>query len=219
MISPDVSRGDVREAATEIMRIIERARGSSRDRIQEIVQRIFDTFYTWPLLLPQELVYFFRTSVLLEGIGYRYDEGFNGLQLLKRVIGESRREIHKSTGREPATLAWDLLAEAQSTLGAIRDLLSRAQREELRVRMHPRDVQGQERILHLQARRLLLSIFAAATAVITATLFLAVRSYWLLAAGFLASLVMFLLVFLIPSHLLENPLRHARGIRPEDHYY
>ena len=219
MISPDVSRGDVREAATEIMRIIERARGSSRDRIQEIVQRIFDTFYTWPLLLPQELVYFFRTSVLLEGIGYRYDEGFNGLQLLKRVIGESRREIHRSTGREPSTLAWDLLAEAQSTLGAIRDLLSRAQREELRVRMHPRDVQGQERILHLQARRLLLSIFAAATAVITAVLFLAVRSYWLLAAGFLASLVMFLLVFLIPSHLLENPLRHARGIRPEDHYY
>ena len=219
MISPDISRGEVREAATEIMRIIERARGSSRDRIQEIVQRIFDTFYTWPLLLPQELVYFFRTSVLLEGIGYRYDEGFNGLQLLRRVIGESRREIHRSTGREPTTLARDLLAEAQSTLGAVRDLLSRAQREELRVRMHPRDVQGQERILHLQARRLLLSIFAAATAVITAVLFIAVRSYWLLAAGFLLSLVMFFLVFLIPSHLLENPLRHARGIRPDDHYY
>jgi predicted unusual protein kinase regulating ubiquinone biosynthesis (AarF/ABC1/UbiB family) len=219
MISPDISRGEVREAATEIMRIIERARGSSRDRIQEIVQRIFDTFYTWPLLLPQELVYFFRTSVLLEGIGYRYDEGFNGLQLLRRVIGESRREIYRSTGREPTTLARDLLAEAQSTLGAVRDLLSRAQREELRVRMHPRDVQGQERILHLQARRLLLSIFAAATAVITAVLFIAVRSYWLLAAGFLLSLVMFFLVFLIPSHLLENPLRHARGIRPDDHYY
>jgi hypothetical protein len=25
---------------------------------------------------------------------------------------------------------------------------------------------------------------------------------------------MFVLVFLIPTHLLENPLRHARGIRP-----
>ena len=219
MISPEVSRGEVREAATEIMRIMERARGSSRDRIQEIVQRIFDIFYTWPLLLPQELVYFFRTSVLLEGIGYRYDEEFNGLQLLRRVIAEARGEIHRSTGREPATLARDFLAEAQSTLVSIRDLLSRAQREELRVRMHPRDAQGQERILHLQARRLLLSIFAAATAVITAILFLALRSYWLMAAGFLASLFLFFLVFLIPTHLLENPLRHARGIRPDDRYY
>ena len=24
----------------------------------------------------------------------------------------------------------------------------------------------------------------------------------------------FVLVFLIPTHLLENPLRHARGVRP-----
>jgi hypothetical protein len=40
-----------------------------------------------------------------------------------------------------------------------------------------------------------------------------------LAVGFGASLFMFLLVFLIPTHLLENPLRHARGIRPDDRYY
>ena len=41
----------------------------------------------------------------------------------------------------------------------------------------------------------------------------------LLAVGFIASMFMFLLVFLIPTHLLENPLRHARGIRPDDRYY
>ena len=85
--------------------------------------------------------------------------------------------------------------------------------------MHPRDVQGQERILHLQARRLLLSIFATGTAVITAVMFIALGNYWLLAVGFVASLFMFALVFLIPTHLLENPLRHARGIRPDDRYY
>ncbi len=216
MISPEVSRGEVREAATEIMHIMERARGSSRERIQEIVHAIFDTFYTWPLLLPQELVYFFRTSVLLEGIGYRYDPGFDGLQLLRRVVGELRSDIQKATGREPATLARDLLVEGQSTLSTLRELLVRAQREELRVRMHPRDVQGQERFLHLQARRVLLSIFSTGTAVITAILFIALRSYWLLAVGFGASLLMFVLAFLIPTHLLENPLRHARGIRPDD---
>jgi len=219
MISPEVSRGEIREAAIEIMRIMERARGSSRERIQEIVQQIFDTFYTWPLLLPQELVYFFRTAVLLEGIGYRYDPGFDGLALVRRVIGRFRSDIQKTTGREPVNMARDLLVEAQATLGSVRDILMRAQREELRVRMHPRDIQGQERVIHLQARRVLLSVFATGTALITAILFISMRSYWLLAVGFLASFFLFILVFLIPTHLLENPLRHARGIRPDDRYY
>jgi predicted unusual protein kinase regulating ubiquinone biosynthesis (AarF/ABC1/UbiB family) len=219
MISPEVSRGEIREAAIEILRIMERAKGSNRERIQEIVQQIFDTFYAWPLLLPQELVYFFRTSVLLEGIGFRYDEGFDGLGLVRRVIGHFRSDIQKTTGKEPVSLAKDLLVEAQSTLGSIRDLLVRAQREELRVRVHPRDVQGQERFLHLQARRVLLSIFATGTAVITAILFIGIQNYWFLAGGFVVSFFLFILVFLIPTHLLENPLRHARGIRPDDRYY
>jgi predicted unusual protein kinase regulating ubiquinone biosynthesis (AarF/ABC1/UbiB family) len=219
MISPEVSRGEIREAATEILRIMERARGTSRERIQEIVQKIFDIFYTWPLLLPQELVYFFRTAVLLEGIGYRYDQGFHGLGLVRRVISSYRSEIQRTTGKEPATVARDLLAEAQATLGSVRDLLIRAQREELRVRVHPRDVQGQERFLHLQARRVLLSVFATGTAVITAILFIAIRNYWILSGGFLASLFIFVVAFFIPTHLLENPLRHVRGIRPDDRYY
>ena len=87
------------------------------------------------------------------------------------------------------------------------------------MRVHPRDIQGQERFLHLQARRVLLSVFATGTAVITAILFIAVQNYWLMAGGFALSLFMFILVFLIPTHLLENPLRHARGIRPDDRYY
>jgi predicted unusual protein kinase regulating ubiquinone biosynthesis (AarF/ABC1/UbiB family) len=219
MISPEVSRGEIREAATEVLRIMDRARGSNRERIQEIVQEIFDTFFTWPLLLPQELVYFLRTSVLLEGIGHRYDSSFDGLGLLRRVIAHFRSDIQKTTGREPTAMARDLLVDAQSTLSSVRDLLVRAQREELRVRMHPRDVQGQERFLHLQARRVLLSVFATGTAVITAILFIALRSYWLLAGGFMGSLFMFVLAFLIPTHLLENPLRHARGIRPDDRYF
>lgn len=218
MISPEVSRGEIREAATEIMGIIERARGSSRGRIQEIAQEILDTFYSWPLLLPQELVYFFRTSVLLEGIGYRYDEDFDGLGLLRRVISQYREDIQKTTGKEPLSIAKDLFSEVQFTLGSFRDLLMRAQREEFRVRIHPRDIQGQERFLHLQARRILLSVFATGTAVITAILFIALRNYLLLAGGFAVSLLMFILVFFIPTHLLENPLRHARGIRPDDRY-
>ena len=213
MISPEVSRGEIREAATEILAVMARVKVSNQDRVEEIVREIFDTFYTWPLMLPQELVYLFRTSVLLEGIGIRYDENFDGLGLLKRVVRDLRGEIVKTSVRQPVAVAKDLLGEAQSAIRTMVDLLGRAEREELRVRVHPRDIQGQERFLNLQARRISLSIFATATAVISSIIFIAVRNLWLLGGGLLVALLMFVLVFFIPTHLLENPLRHARRVR------
>ncbi len=215
MISPDVSRGEIRAAATEIMQIMARAHTSNRDRLQEIVQQIFDTFYTWPLMLPQELVYFFRASLLLEGIGIHYERNFDGLGVLRRAIRNYRRDIIQTTRKEPAAVAKDLLGELTHMMRAVREVVDRADREELRVGLHPRDVQAGERFLHLQARRLLLSIFASATALISAVIYIAVRSLWLLGAGLLVSLAMFVVVLFIPTHLLENPLRHARGIRPQ----
>ncbi len=214
MISPEVSRGEIREAATEIMQIMDRARGSSRERVQEVVQELWDTFYTWPLMLPRELVYFFRAAVLLEGIGFRYRPDFNGLHLIRKVIRASRSELVKGVTREPISVARDVLGEVTHTLRSVRELLQRTERDELRVRVHPRDAQAQEHFLHLQARRLLLSIFATATAVISAIIFLELRNVWLLGLGLGVALVMFVLVLFIPTHLLENPLRHARGIRP-----
>jgi predicted unusual protein kinase regulating ubiquinone biosynthesis (AarF/ABC1/UbiB family) len=216
MISPEVSRGEIREAATELMRVLEKVRSTNRQKIQELVQEILDTFYTWPLMLPQELVYFFRAAALLEGIGFRYDPNFDGLQFIRGVIRKHKAEIARATGKEPAAVARGVMEETQGALRSFRDLISRAEREELRVRIHPRDIQTQERFLHLQARRLLLSIFATATALITSILFIAIRHWLLLTVGLGTSLVMFVIVFFIPTHLLENPLRHARSIRPSD---
>ena len=213
MINPEVSRGEIREAATEIMEVLEQFRTTNRGRIQEIVLQIFDTFYTWPLMLPRELVYFLRAAALLEGIGFRYDPNFDGLSFVRGLVRAHRAEIMRATGREPVAVAKSVLGEAQATLRSLRDVVGRAEREELRVRMHPRDLALHERFLHLQARRVLLSIFATATALISSILYIAISNEWLLAAGLTLSLILFVLVFFIPAHLLENPLRHARGIR------
>lgn len=217
MISPEVSRGEIREAAAEILKIVERAKTTNRQRVvEEIVTELLDTFYTWPLVLPQELVYFFRTAALIEGLAFVYDPNFDGLTFIREVVRKHRAELLRSTGQQPAQIARGVMEEAQGALRSVRDLVTRAEREELRVRVHPRDVQAQERFLHLQARRLLLSIFASATAVITSILFIALRNWWLLGAGLFAALVMFVVVLFLPTHLLENPLRHARGVRPDE---
>jgi predicted unusual protein kinase regulating ubiquinone biosynthesis (AarF/ABC1/UbiB family) len=217
MISPEVSRGEIREAATEILRIVERAKTTNRQRVvEEIVTEMLDTFYTWPLVLPQELVYFFRTAALIEGLAFNYDPGFDGLTFIRGVVRKHRAELLRSTGQQPVQIARGVFDEAQSALRSVRDLVTRAEREELRIRVHPRDIQSQERFMHLQARRLLLSIFASATAVIASVLFIALRSWWLLGAGLSLALVMFVVVLFIPTHLLENPLRHARGVRTDE---
>ncbi len=220
MIDPDISRREVREAAGEILAIVERARDLGTQRVQEMVADILDTFYTWPLVLPQELVYFFRAAALLEGIGYRYDPDFAGLDVTRRVVQRMKGELLRAGGGSGAasaatqTIVRRFLGDAGVAITALPELLRRAEREELRVRFHPQDMRQGERFLLLQVRRVLLSIFALGGALIASITFVALRNAWILAGGLFVSLVFFVLVFLLPSHLLENPLRHARRIRP-----
>jgi predicted unusual protein kinase regulating ubiquinone biosynthesis (AarF/ABC1/UbiB family) len=213
MIDPDVARSQVREAAVQILGIVQRAKELSQRQIQEMVAEILDAFYTWPLMLPEELVYFFRASALLEGIGFRYDPAFNGLDTVKPVVERMRGDLLRGMARDPEDVARGVLDEAQRTLRALHDVVQRAEREELRVRAHPRDLGQVERTIGLLVRRTLLGIFAATMAIVSTLVFVATRSWWVLGLGNAAALFVFFVVLLIPKHLLENPLRHARGIR------
>ena len=184
MIDPDISRAEIRDAAAEILGIIDRARELGQQRVQDMVTEIMDTFYTWPLMLPRELVYFFRAAALLEGIGFRYDSAFNGLDVSRTVVERMRGELLRATAREPADLARNIWDDARSAITGVRDLIRRADREELRVRVHPRDIFHLERFLSLQIRRIQLSLFAATMALITAVVYLAFPTWWVLAGGF-----------------------------------
>jgi predicted unusual protein kinase regulating ubiquinone biosynthesis (AarF/ABC1/UbiB family) len=176
-----------------------------------MVQEILDTFYVWPLILPEELVYFFRAAALLEGIGFRYDPYFNGMEAVKPVIGRMRGELLQATSKEPRTVARDLMAEAEHGVRAVYDLVRRAEREELRLRAHPRDVLHAERVAGLLVRRLLLGLFASVMAVVSTLIFVATGRWLVLLLGNAAALFLFLLILVLPRHLLENPLRHTRG--------
>lgn len=212
MIDPDISRAEIRDAAAEILAIIERARGLGQQRVQELVAEIMDTFYTWPLMLPRELVYFFRAAALLEGIGFRYDPAFNGLDVSRAVVGRMKPELLRVAARQPAEIARNVFDDARSVIFGVRDIVQRLDREELRVRVHPRDLMQIERFLSLQVRRIQLSLFAATMALITAIVFIAVPNWWVLAGGLIAAFILFMIVLLLPTHLLENPMRHARGV-------
>lgn len=213
MIDPAISRSEIREAATEIMDVVDRVKELGIRRVQEMLVDIMDTFYTWPLMLPRELVYFFRAVALLEGIGFRYDQDFNGLDVVRPVVSSMKSELAAALMREPGDVARNAIEELRTSIVALREVVGRAEREEFRVRVHPRDLMQAERFLGLQVRRVLLSVFAFTVAMITAILFIALRSWWLLGGGLVISFFMFVVVLFLPTHLLENPLRHARGLR------
>jgi predicted unusual protein kinase regulating ubiquinone biosynthesis (AarF/ABC1/UbiB family) len=195
------------------MEILQAARNLGHRRAQEMVQDILDTFYTWPLVLPQELVYFFRATALLEGIALRYDPAFNGLKAVKPVVDRLKGEILLGPRREPVAAARDALSQAEHALRALYDLVGRAEREELRLRAHPRDVLQYERFTGLMVRRILLGLFASVLAVVSTLIFVATQNWLVLSFGNAFALFLFLIVLVVPKHLLENPVRRARDVR------
>jgi hypothetical protein len=114
----------------------------------------------------------------------------------------------------------DWTQEAATTVRTLRDLLKRVEREELRVRWHPRDTLELQRFLAQQVRRGLLAVFAFTIALITSILYLAVRRLEILIVGLLLSFGMFIVILVLPSHLFQNPLRFRarwpRGLPPRD---
>lgn len=211
ILDPDVDRGTVRDAAREIMSISFREDVSPR-QIQRLVEQVLTTFYDWPLILPSDLVYFGRAAVLVEGIGLRYDPSFNGLRTIRPIVEQQKgRLLAGVIDGDSSHLILDWTQEAATIVRTLRDLLRRVEREELRVRWHPRDTLELQRFMAQQVRRGLLAIFAFTIALISSIIFLAVGRVEILIVGLLVSFGMFLVIFVLPSHLFQNPFRlHPR---------
>src|SRR5215207_1838665 len=210
ILDPDVDRGTVRDAAQSLMAITLRDDVSPR-QIQQLVEQVLHTFYVWPLMLPSNLVYFGRAGVLVEGIGLRYDPNFNALAMARPVLGRSAtRLVQGLLEQDPKARITDWTQEALTTARTLRDLVRRVERDELRVRWHPRDTLELQRFLAQQVRRALLALFAFTVAVIASVVYLATRRLEVLVVGLLIAFGMFFVIFLLPTHLFQNPLRFRR---------
>jgi predicted unusual protein kinase regulating ubiquinone biosynthesis (AarF/ABC1/UbiB family) len=210
ILDPDVDRGTVRDAAQSLMAIGLRDDVSPR-QIQRLVEQVLHTFYEWPLMLPSNLVYFGRAAVLVEGIGLRYDPEFNGIAIARPVLARSAARLVQGVLQEdPRARISDWTQEALAALRTVRELVRRVERDELRVRWHPRDTLELQRFLAQQVRRALLAFFAFTVALITSVLYLATRRLAILVPGLLLAFGMFLVIFLLPAHLFQNPLRFRR---------
>lgn len=210
ILDPDVDRGTVRDAARHLLAVTLRA-DASHTHIQRVVEDVLRTFYDWPLMLPAELVYFGRAAALVEGIGLRYDPEFNTIAVARPMAARAAARLIRGQGeRGPRTMIADWSLEATQAFRTMRELLTRVERDELRVRWHQRDTLELRRTISQQVRRLILATGALTIAIISAIIYAATRHLEVLLVGCTVAAGLFFLVLVLPGHLFQNPLRHRR---------
>jgi predicted unusual protein kinase regulating ubiquinone biosynthesis (AarF/ABC1/UbiB family) len=213
LLDPEVDRGTVRDAARALMSIAFTPDTKPR-QIQRVVNEVMSTFYRWPITLPSEFVYLGRAAALAEGIAVRYDPNFNSVQFATPIVREMRTVLLASMlGRDARDVLQDAMTELAGIARELRDILWRAGRDELRVRAHPRDVIELQQFIAGQTRRVLLCILASILGLVGVLLYIADHNIYVLAASVVASLMLFVIIFLLPLHLLSNPLRGYRRWR------
>jgi len=208
LIEPDVSPSSVKEAAQAILAIHFDKRLTVR-QIQEISNQILNTFYRFPVRLPSALVYILRTAALIEGIGLAYDPYFDLLRegkpiakkVIDRMLGPAGWPTMKDRGVKEATAAYALLKDMES-------VFSRMGRDQLRVQIHPADMDGLEKFFSHLFRRVVLTIAGAGLAIVTSIIYVRMGSLILLGVGLFFSVDIIALVFLLP-----NPQRYPFRMR------
>ena len=215
ILDPDVDRGTVRDAARSLMAISLRDDVSPR-QIQRLVEQVLQTFYEWPLMLPSNLVYFGRAGVLVEGIGLRYDPNFNALALARPVLDRAgdaadpaacssrTRGAGSPTGRRKRSrrsgrCAISCGGSSATSSGSAR---TRGTRSSSSGFSPSRCAACCSRCSRSPSRSSRASCIAAT------------RRLEVLVVGLLIAFGMFLVIFLLPTHLFQNPLRFRKNWPP-----
>src|SRR5262245_11309013 len=208
MLEYDVSPAVVREAMQAIIAIHLDRRLTQR-QIQEITYQILGTFYRFPLRLPSSFVYILRAGVLIEGIGLAYDPNFNSLTtsipiykgIVDRLLGARGWPTIKDRVIKEGMALYSMLKDMES-------VFARAGRDQVRIRIHPADVDGLEKFLSHLFRRVGMTISGVGLAVVTSIVYLRIDSLLMLVLGLAISFWLVALVFLLP-----NPQRYPFRVR------
>jgi len=177
MVEPETNRGLLCEAAETLMRIRLKTDATPR-QIQEIAFEILQTFYKFPLRLPDQLVYLARAAALVEGIGYVHDPNFNAIKFAtpivqKLLVGQQIFEQKPAKDR-----VLEGFRGLQAVARELRRSIRRLDRDELRLRLHQADVAQLESIFSGLVRRLLAGVSAVGLALAGLLVYLNTGNLW-----------------------------------------
>lgn len=197
MVDADINRGVMRDAAQTLLDVTLKG-GVTPRQIQEIAQDILRTFYRFPLRLPNNLVYLFRASSLVEGIALQYDPSFNGVLAATPIVKRLLREIAFQGDQPMRNRVLDAGKEAVVTVRELARVIHRLEREQLRLRIHEADIFEIERFFNAFLRRLLGGIGIAVLATILSAILIVFRMPLLLTFALLSLAFVYILTAFVP---------------------
>ncbi len=159
MIRDEANTALLQHAAQRMYKVLNRDDITTR-RVSEIANEILSTFYDFPFRLPPELVYFFKTATLVEGLGTAWKPNYNGVRDIVPVIRKLMREEDLGVKRTLREILSEEAEGAKHLYRSMQRVLDRADRDELRVHIHPRSAHEQEKILLAVVRRSLIGFTA-----------------------------------------------------------
>lgn len=157
MVDESANRALVRDAADKLLKIQMRDDFEPR-MVQEIADEILATFHEFPLKMPQQLVYLFRASALVEGLGMSFDRNFSAVReatpIVKRLIAEIALEPNVSL-KDKAKNAFNTV---YNFADQFKRVVERLEREEQRIRINSADLAQFERLFSAMTRRIVASL-------------------------------------------------------------
>jgi len=159
LIRDEANTALLQRAARRMYAVLNREDLSSK-RVQDIANDILGSFYDFPFQIPSELVYFFKTAAVVEGLGTAWKPNYNAIRDMMPVIQGLLRELDLGVRRSVREMVKEEAAALRHLYRSSQRVMDRADRDELRVHIHPRSVRAQETILLAVVRRGILGLAA-----------------------------------------------------------
>ena len=203
LVSPEINRALVREAAGTLIRVQLRDNFTPR-MIQDIADEILSTFHKFPLRMPQQLVYLFRASALVEGIGMKYDAYFSGLREATPIIKDMIRGVALEVRPHARELLKDAGQKSIDTIKYLHSIVVRMEREEQHFRIHQADMREMRSFFTAFLRRMLIGLATIGGGVVAAIFYNRTGSWWILILLGFPNLMIFLLCLAVPLRRRES---------------
>lgn len=199
LVEPGTNKAVLRELSALLLEIQEKGKISSR-KVQQMGNAFINAFYEFPFTLPSELVYIIRATSLVEGIGFIHDPWFDAVAVARPVIKEMAKEVLREE------LKGDLLETLQQwvlqsyqTIRAFQDTILKLDREQLRLHLHPIDMQGISTIGGGVARRILGGILALIVSIVSSSIYLHTGNTGIFSVGIFFSILLIIFLLLLPN--------------------
>ena len=201
MIGHDVNQIVLRQAAQRLMATSASATTSARWKCRRSSCKCLEVFYEFPIRLPSELVYVFKTASLIEGIGASYRKGYSvprdSMHVIRDLLAEDLEKI-----RVEDELARKVVKEGRDLVSMymnLKQILDMASREELAIRVHRRDMLDFYAIVGYTVRRMIALMSVVGTGFLSAMVFLHSGNWWVLGVGGAITALGMAGLFLLPT--------------------